>query len=308
MEINYGKKFKEYVDNVGDYELLDEYKKAIIKVRMKHVSCGHIWEITPNKFLQGRRCPKCKAKIIAEKESIGFKLAKDRVKEISNGTFELIEYKDTKSKALFGCKNCGIEKSIFYNNFMSDYRPCKCNEDSKFNIRREIKSNELKDFCYKNGYELLTEYEESRIHVKVKHLECGNTWNITPSNLKRGYGCPICKQSKGEKEIKRILDELKIEFVQQKTFDGCEFKRLLKFDFYLPSINCCVEFQGRQHYVPIDLFGGEEGFKVSKLRDSIKRKYCKLNNIKLVEIKYNEYDNIQDILYNLLEVNRKEGQ
>jgi hypothetical protein len=45
---------------VGDeYEVLGEYQNTKTKIQMKHNSCGHIWEITPDSFLQGHGCPKC---------------------------------------------------------------------------------------------------------------------------------------------------------------------------------------------------------------------------------------------------------
>ena len=50
----------------------------------------------------------------------------------------------------------------------------------------------------------------------------------------------------------------------------------------------CIEYQGIQHYTPIDFFGGENSFIELKNRDKIKRNFCKENNITLIEIKYDE--------------------
>lgn len=62
----------------------------------------------------------------------------------------------------------------------------------------------------------------------------------------------------------------------------------IHFDFYLPEENICIEFDGEQHFRPIDYFGGENTFKLTQKRDKIKNKYCKNNNIKLLRIKYDE--------------------
>ena len=59
-------------------------------------------------------------------------------------------------------------------------------------------------------------------------------------------------------------------------------------DFYLLDFNIFVEYNGRQHYMAIDYFGGEERFKVQQERDYNLRTYCNINNIKLIEIKYTE--------------------
>ena len=44
------------------------------------------------------------------------------------------------------------------------------------------------------------------------------------------------------------------------------------FDFYLPELNTCIEFNGLQHYTPITYFGGENEFNKLKIRDEIKKK------------------------------------
>lgn len=90
----------------------------------------------------------------------------------------------------------------------------------------------------------------------------------------------------GEGEVANYLEEKNIRFERQKTFEGCKDKNLLKFDFYLPDYNCCVEYQGIQHYKPVERFGGEEAFKENQRRDLLKKEYCENNNIKLLTPSY----------------------
>lgn len=68
--------------------------------------------------------------------------------------------------------------------------------------------------------------------------------------------------------------------------------------FYLTDYNLAIEYQGEQHYRPIDYFGGKEKFEVQQKRDNIKRDYCKNNNINLLEIPY--YKNVEEELNNFL--------
>lgn len=116
-----------------------------------------------------------------------------------------------------------------------------------------------------------------------------------------GRGCPSCKMSKGELKIKRILVEQNINFIQQHTFDNCIRIKSLKFDFYLPEFNTCIEFNGKQHYKPINHFGGDDYFKLIQERDSIKQDFCKSNNIKLIVIKFDDDINLtlNDMLISL---------
>ncbi len=57
-------------------------------------------------------------------------------------------------------------------------------------------------------------------------------------------------------------------------------------DIYIPEINLAVEYQGQQHYEPVALFGGEEGFKNSQLRDEKKRLLLAANGVQLLEWRY----------------------
>lgn len=54
-----------------------------------------------------------------------------------------------------------------------------------------------------------------------------------------------------------------------------------------------IEFQGRQHYEEIKMYGG---LKPIQHRDQIKRDYCKANNIPLLEIRYDQTQDIPTLL------------
>lgn len=116
---------------------------------------------------------------------------------------------------------------------------------------------------------------------------------IREDHLIRGHGCPLCHNSIGEKQVKEYLINHKVKFVPQYTFDDCRNIRELYFDFYLPDYHACIEYDGVQHFKPVDFAGkGEEWaiqrFEALKLRDSIKNTYCKNNHIFLCRIKYTQ--------------------
>ena len=72
----------------------------------------------------------------------------------------------------------------------------------------------------------------------------------------------------------------------------------MSFDFYLSEYNILIEFDGVQHYHPIPFFGGLNGLLLRQKRDKIKNDYCKINNIRLIRIKYDE--NVEEILNTLI--------
>lgn len=120
-----------------------------------------------------------------------------------------------------------------------------------------------------------------------------------PANhLHLKQGCPRCKLSKGELEVKQILEKYNISFEEQKTFKNCFNKNLLKFDFYIRDLNTCIEYDGRQHFEESKFFGGEGEFFKIKQNDQIKDIYCRKNNIHLLRISYK--DNIKRSLDALL--------
>jgi len=109
-----------------------------------------------------------------------------------------------------------------------------------------------------------------------------------------GSGCTKCNNSKGEKIISWFLTKKGIKYETQKTFDECKDVRKLRFDFYLPDYNICIEYNGIQHYEEVNAFGGESYLKNIKSKDNIKYNYCKDNSIKLLVIKYTDIDNISN--------------
>lgn len=61
-----------------------------------------------------------------------------------------------------------------------------------------------------------------------------------------------------------------------------------RFDVYIPELNLAIEYQGQQHYVAVDLFGGEEGLKRTKQRDKEKLQLSKANGVDIIYFSYKE--------------------
>lgn len=121
------------------------------------------------------------------------------------------------------------------------------------------------------------------------------------------FNCPECDYSKGEQEIRYWLNTNQIIFKAQKSFDNLVGLKngLLTYDFYLPTYNFLIEYQGEQHDHPVDFkhLGKKktlEEFEHQKEHDRRKRQYAKDHNIDLLEIWYWDYDNIEKILNNKL--------
>lgn len=117
-----------------------------------------------------------------------------------------------------------------------------------------------------------------------------------------GCGCPKCnKYSRGEKIIFKYLTQGKTNFIPQYRVDIDDSKYY--FDFYIVDINTMIEFQGTQHYGPINFFGGEEGFIKTQERDKIKEIYCLNNNINLLKIDFKSGKNLENYIIKQLKQN-----
>ena len=117
-------------------------------------------------------------------------------------------------------------------------------------------------------------------------------------NFIYGNRCPECKESKGEKKIRKYLNTHNIDFISQKEFPdllGVSEWKPLSYDFYIPEQNLLIEYQGEYHDGTANNQTEEEFIKQQE-HDKRKREYAKLHNINLLEIWYYNFNNIEEIL------------
>jgi very-short-patch-repair endonuclease len=126
-------------------------------------------------------------------------------------------------------------------------------------------------------------------------------FRILPFNhLSYGQVCKKCESTTFNKDIKKFLNFNNISFYQEHKFTDCKNIYQLPFDFYIPPIRTCIEFDGIQHFKPIGHFGGQEALDKLKINDKIKSDYCEDNYIDLIRIRYDNIDNINQILWEAL--------
>jgi hypothetical protein len=132
--------------------------------------------------------------------------------------------------------------------------------------------------------------------------DCGNECDVDVNSLvgKHTQSCGCRHKSIKEQYIETILKDSAINYTPQYTFDDCKNVYKLPFDFYLPEYNICIEYDGEQHFRPVEWFGGEEGFIKRRKNDYIKTMYCLDNNIQLIRIPYTISDSdIKTLILNI---------
>lgn len=180
-----------------------------------------------------------------------------------------------------GCPKCMVDKMVERNTLTQEDYIKRC-ENTHHNIY------DLSDVIF-------TRIQNYVTPICRKH----GKWKTQAGSFARGHGCPHCKESRGEKIVAKILDEMSIEYIRQQRFDGCVGRhRKLSFDFYIPKYNLLIEYDGAQHfYFSGKSWDTEENFVITKEYDAIKDLFCKKNNINLLRVPYN-MDTIQ--IYNLI--------
>ena len=129
----------------------------------------------------------------------------------------------------------------------------------------------------------------SNVRNKVKLIYNGVIYEqLGYAHLQGKLPRGIQSESKGVTKIAEILTDKNIKYIREYKFEDCRNIKYLRFDFYLPDYNILIEYDGRQHFESIDLWGGDSEFEKRKINDGIKNKYCKKNRIPLLRISHLE--------------------
>lgn len=288
--------FKQVIfDLVGnEYTFLDTYVNGKAKLKVKHNKCGNVYEVKPNNFLSGRRCPYCSGRM--GKTDVKFK------REVYNLVGDEYTFLDAYQGALIKIKvkhnNCGNVYEVQPNAFLHGSRCPYCDINVKTKTNAEFQQ-EVFDLVG-NDYTFLDTYQGANIKIKVKHNKCGSIYKVQPNHFLHGTRCPYCNSPKGETIISKILNNLNINYEPQKTFDDLKDVQPLSYDFYIPDQSILIEYQGRQHYEPVDHFGGKAQFKLQQKHDKLKADYAKDHSYNLITVPYTE-DNFPKIKKYLLQ-------
>lgn len=169
-----------------------------------------------------------------------------------------------------------------------------------------------------NEYSLIGKYKNMNTNTLMRHNVCGHEWKPKLSNfVSRETRCPECSKksniSKGEKAVYDYLKENNYKFffndintcfencysLRQKTKKHKIEKFYLPFDFYIPSLNLLIEFDGKQHFEPWNGKNTTKEYNIKKFKlvqenDEIKNEFAILNEFNIIRISYKE--DIKEIL------------
>ena len=253
-----------------------------------------ISKIIPFNALHGAGCTKCHFEKISNQQR---KSEDEYVAELSvkNPTVKLVgKYINSNTSVLHYCEVHQVEWDISPSAALQGQGCQLCKNERIGNALRKSEEQYIEELLIVNPNIILCgEYKNANTPTPHKCLIHDYEWLPTPANVLAGHGCPKCNESHGEAQITQWLKQYDMIGIPQKRFTDCVDIKSLPFDFYIPELNVCIEYQGEQHYRPVN-FGGisdEDAynkFVTTQYHDEIKKDYCLKNNIKLICIPYFE--------------------
>jgi len=304
LPIKYLKKFeKKYPD--FEFISIDEFKKYFM-VRCK--KCNRIFKKSIESFWKGYGCKFC-----ANNQKLNFKKflkklpSSSKLKPVFNEEDWSLEYKNTKTKFNFKCVLCNHIFKTTPNCVLYNKSKCpKCASSKKAWRKMTFEQFLYKTSTMTNDQFLFNSKDWELNYKRSKstkfNFKCFNNhiYKTTIDSYLNGSRCPFCIRSKGEEKIQNFLETYKIHFISEKIFDDCKSEKgfFFRFDFFLPSYNLIIEFDGKHHFEDISFFKSK--CAEVYVRDLIKNNFCKKNKINIIRIPFWEINNIDFILRSIL--------
>lgn len=285
------KKANKIHKNKYDYSKT-EYINSRNKVCIICSQHGEFWQLA-NSHLQGQGCPECGKVLQGNKLRTNKKLLLEKFSLLYNNKYEYdLEMLTTlHDKIRIKCPKHGwfYQKAIHH---LNKHECPLCKQKGKKYTTEEfiIRAKEVHGNTYDYSKVLYTGKENLIEIICYKH---GSFWQ-KPHNHINGCGCPKCRVTKTQLKIFNILCSTFPDEVWLWEYSP-HWLGNQRIDIYNPRINLAIEYNGEQHYMPVNTFGGKIGFEKTQLRD--KQKIEKLNNHNCIIYIIPYYDfNIDNII------------
>jgi hypothetical protein len=281
---------------------VDQYTPICITCKIH----GEFWQ-QPKLHLKGHGCKKCGNEYRGALNSKNTKYFIDKSNSIYQNFFDYSNtiYKKSSLPVQIRCPKHGD----FWqtpNNHLARHGCKICNGYEVFDSATfKQKANKIYDSKF--DYSLVS-YINSHAKIVIICKKHGRFYQKPNTHL-NGHGCPMCKESKGERAIREFLIKKKIPFQNQYRMKTCRHKLSLPFDFAIfdktLTLIGLIEFQGEQHFKDAS-FGSSKPRKDTLIeiqkRDSIKISHCTRNSIPLLIIPYWDKDKICEKVLNFMQM------
>lgn len=292
-------KANEIHNNFYDYSLV-HYINSSTKIKIICPKHG-IFEQRPTNHTRPNKpcgCPKCGAQKGINGITYNTKDFINKAIQIHGDkyNYSLVEYTGSKTKVKIICPEHGVFVQV--PSYHISGKGClKCAQHKNILMGKVLSSKAAKEFVEKSklvhgdkyDYSLVN-YTDFKTKVKIICPKHG-IFEQTPNKHKSKRGCPVCRESRGEKLIANWLTQNNIKFIREKRIK--EFNPRKPFDFYLLDYDLYIEYDGIQHFIKGISSWGKK-FEERRQSDLKRNNWCQENNINLLIISYLE--NPEEIL------------
>lgn len=301
--MNKSDSFQEKLSKIHNnkFTILSNYVNCDTKIHVKCNVCKYDWWTKPKTMVRTKNptgCPNCSHHVKITTESF-----KKYVNDTTNGEYILLgTYEKENIKTEIYHNKCKKSYLVRPNDFQQGYRCPYCSHPHSKKSNEEF-INEVFNLVG-NEYTVLSIYDGCNKKVLFEHEICKNKFYMKPTNfLSNSCRCPFCmdrSNSKPIKFIKSILDKKNMEYISECKLDQLKYKRQLKIDLYIPSINLYIEYDGEQHFNHAMLFQSDYEFNEYRKRDATKNNFFKENNLSLLRLDNSNYRKFTYILNNIM--------
>lgn len=304
----------------------EEKRDLILKTKFGRLTPYEHVRYEDRTSANGRDCFKCKCDCGNETESRMHNLLKgastscgcgsgksrtmaSKIKNIQYvgttvGDWEVLDLTSDGREQFFTCRcKCGGIRSVNVHNIISGKsKDCGCG-------RKETLSNIMSVIETGNKIGMVTVGPicgKSRFNKTLYtcDCDCGRTNVVLDVSSLKNQSNPSCgcvSRTKGEKAVFDFLLKNDIDFELEATFDDLRYNGvILRFDFYVPSRNLVIEYDGLFHFEDKPKCMDSVEVNYTRVRDEVKNKYCEEKHIDMIRIPYFEFDRIEEILANKL--------
>lgn len=299
---------KKFCKEIGVECISDTYIGVKENLQLICPRCNNIYERNFDNIKNRKNplCSDCGRELGGIKQAFDFNFVKNFIEIESNSACKLLSdsYVNSDSKLELRCA-CGNEFSATFYKFKNCNKR-QCNECGIEIIRNKMLTplNEIIAMVELEGYRFIENKAnggDQRVLVQCSQLHKPYWVNI--SKFKLGQRCPNCSRSLGEESIADNLDNYGIRYEREYIFNDLigVGGGNLRYDFAIFHDNELIkllEYDGKQHFEVA--FNDEIQFKRTQLHDKIKNDYASNNNIPLLRIPYTEYEDIPNIIEEII--------
>lgn len=282
---------------IGKFSGKFDYSNVVIgpsrksKVRIACPTHGPFQSSLRSHFFSMAGCPRCGEELNLQNRTKYSTLEDVTIaaREVHGDKYQYCYFNSETKQVSFTCKEHGTSSQDIFTHLRG--RGCwECGV-----VKRTITATEFTKRAHSvhpNGYSYeLSELKTVNDKITIHH-ECGRSYRGRVSNHLSGQGCFSCKSSLGESKIRKFLEINRIDYSEQFKVEDSTYR----FDFYLPELEVLVEYDGEQHFRPVEFFGGIDAFQRTRERDEEKNFLAKIKGFKLIRISYRNFDDLEVFL------------